>query len=247
MLFANICALMMCGCAVDGGSGTEPEGIVSIAYLKSLCIDRSVAITKDFVIEGRVTANDRMGELKQMFVVEDDTAGVIVEVECDDINSLIPLYSKVSIRCSGLNIGRVGNNFLLGTPPTGDYVVNRIERRSLYNYVSVDLSPTEPAEPMLCSIGDVSLGHVSKYVRIERVQFIDEEQGMMLCDVVDEDYVNSIRHITDGCDTLRVVTSATTRYAGMTLPEGELRCCGVIEWYEDDLALRIINRHIQSM
>ena len=68
----------LAGC--DKASGLEfdddtPQGMVTIAALKSRCTGAQAAVTEDITVEGVVTGNDLYGEFYKTLVVEDTSGG----------------------------------------------------------------------------------------------------------------------------------------------------------------------------
>ncbi len=68
----------LAGC--DKASGLEfdddtPQGMVTIAALKSRCTGAQAAVTEDITVEGVVTGNDLYGEFYKTLVVEDTSVG----------------------------------------------------------------------------------------------------------------------------------------------------------------------------
>ena len=85
-----------------GCRGSE-EAVVesrSIASLWSYIGRETVLITEDISLRGYVVANDKYGELRRAIVVEDGSAGVMVELDMEDVELSIPLYSRVEVNCS---------------------------------------------------------------------------------------------------------------------------------------------------
>lgn len=243
-------ALLLLGIAcANGDDAVVQSGEITIAYLRSMCDDSSLSITRDYTIRGRVVANDRLGELPCAIVIDDGTAGVQLEIESSDVNSFVPLYSEVSVRLIGLNVGHVGAKCLLGAAPTGEFVVDRIAEDRIYNLLSVSLAPEAPPEPLHRRIAELSPREVGRYVAIDSLRFVEEERGLCWCsrDTLTGRAEISVRHLTDGRDTLPVVVAASCRYGDEQLPTELLRCYGVVDYHGGELALRIINRGIVTI
>jgi hypothetical protein len=217
-----------------------------IAYLWSLSRDNSVAIKEVAAIEGMVIANDKLNEVTKRIIVVDNSGGIEIAIEAEDIDEIIPLYSTIRVNVAGLHIGRQGKKCILGTRPTGEYVVDRIKERDLPLYIT-PLSKGELVSPKQMRIADIENRHLLHYVYIENVQFIDEEQGLEWCDLNDEGhYVESIRHITDGIDTLRVVCAGECIYASAQIPSGRHNVYGVVDYAQRDIALRVVDNQVLS-
>ena len=218
----------------------------SVASLWSYVRRSTVAITDDIYISGHIVANDLYGELNKAIVVADDSGSVLIDVDMDDTARLYPLYSRVSVRCSGLWLGTIGPKLLLGAEPLGDFVVDRIPATRVQNYLSV--LPDNDNTPTLRrrKIAELEYRDVLGYVAIDGVALVAEEQGMLWADV-DADTqrpVTTVRHFHCNGDTLRVVTDAKCHYASEPIPTHSLCLSGILDWYNGDFALRIINHGI---
>ena len=236
-----ISCLLLLGCTADSHLRSRK---VSIAYLWSLSSDRSVAVREDCYVEGRVVLTDKFGEVQRLAVIADASGCIELKVDSRNVERLLPVDAIVRVRCSGLYVGREGRKVVLGAPPTSEYVVNRIAEAELYNYVEVvDMWDTSDYAVRM-ALGDVGAEDVMRYVDIDGVWFVGADEGVRWCDCDAEgNYTESLRRLTDGRDTLRVVVGAAAEYAADVLPRGTLRCRGVVEWYQDSVALRIAHRH----
>lgn len=228
---------------------SELSGEVSVASLWSLCTERSREIKEDIYISGYVVANDIYKELSKSLVIWDGSGGVELKVECDNLNDIAPLFSKVTLRCSGLSIGREGNKVVIGARPTSDFVVDRIAQNRLLNYlIVIDSAPAIPSGIDI-HISDIDASMMLGYVAIHNLEVVDSEASEAWCErdttsYFDERYLTTIRHFTDGCDTLRVVTSKECRYASEQMPTSRCSMQGIIDWYDGDYALRLSSHQI---
>ena len=243
VMLVSLCMLLMVGCRAepDDGFKGEPHE-VSIGYLWSLTRWLSQPIVEDYIVAGRVVANDKMGEMTKAFVVDDGSAAIEIKVDSECVDQLFPLYSEVTVRCTGLSIGREGGKVVLGEHPTGEYVVDRIAESRIGLYVTMRATADAPPTPRERSIGELSWREVLGYVRISDVEFV--EKGEKWCDTDTLSYV--MRHITDRVDTLPVVVSPQVVYAEELIPEGVVDCSGIVDWADGARALRIINRQIDE-
>lgn len=216
---------------------TTPRGDVSIAWLHSLCQERSQLITDDLYICGTVVANDKMGEITKALVLADPTGGVELKIDSDDVDGLVGLNTNVRLRCSGLALGREGHKVVMGLAPKADFTVERIGEQELLNYLAVSLTD-EPLRATEMTIRELTAEHLLCYVSLGDVHFVEEELHQRWC----LDNETTIHHLTDGCDTLRVVTAPTAEYATSALPSGVIRCTGIVDWVEGNIALRITNK-----
>lgn len=221
----------------------------SIAYLHTLSRNYTVALGEDLYVEGYIVANDILNEVQNTIVVADDLAGVEIKIEGRELHLHLPLFAKVRIRCSGLALGHEGDCLVMGMPPTAEYVVDRIPSNNTLNHLSITSLDEHPPVTQ-CDIDCITSELFMRYVSLAGVRFIDEEQGATWCEhdtTTPHGYLTTIRHLTNGNDTLKVVTSGECDYASTTLPSGMLRCEGIIEQHDHEVALRIINYGITSL
>lgn len=219
---------------------------VSIAYLKSLCISMAEPITLDLSIAGRVVANDKMGELNRAIAIMDDTAGIELKVECDDIDPIIPLYSEVVVRCSGLWLGREGEKIVLGAKPSSHYVVDRVAESELGNILLEVSLPSSTPQSRRRKVAEIEPGDMSCLVRVERLRFADATSGAQWCerDSLTGRYITTLRYAEDATGVIGVVVDKECDYRMETLPEGEVTLFAVVDRYTSERVLRITNHSI---
>lgn len=241
LLVAGLCVMHLTGC--DTGSETPAwrSGHVTIEYLRLPFFEQSTAIGHDIWIEGMVVANDIVGETQRCFVLYDGTAGIEVEVDTEDVDRLIPLYSQLRIHCLGLSLGRQGRKMVLGLRPTSHYVVDRIAPDKLYNYVTFVDDIPYPISPNELRIGEVSLSDMLHWVVIRDAQFVRSEYSEWCMRDSLNQPLTTTHLITDERDTMRVVVAGSVAYATEPLPHGSHNLHGIVDWHDGDMALRIIN------
>ena len=228
---------------------TNINGEVSIAYLWSLAEERSTKVKSDIYVRGHVVLNDKLGEAEKCIVIADDSGGIEIKIDAERINTIIPLYSEVTLRLSGLSIGREGGKVVVGAHPTGEYVVDRIAKSDILNHMAISLDVEAAPKPNVTTIAEIGLADMLSYVRIEGVEFI--EANDITCwierDPITDRHITTLRHLTDGVDVIRVVVYKDCDYADETLPEGPLNCTGVVDWHDGEIALRISNHRIAPL
>lgn len=235
------------GCSWEDSYNSLESKEVDIVYLWSLVKGGSKRIDRNMTIRGTVVANDKFKELNHSIVVVDQSGGIEIAIESDNIEALIPLYSEVEVRLSGLHIGRVGSKCVIGMPPTGEYVVDRINERDINLYITPYLNtPNIPTRYL--RVGEVGMQHLLNYICVEDVRFITEEHDMTWCDrdSLTNRYITTIRHLTDGVDTLRVIVDKACGYSSASLPTGDITCYGILDYNDRDFALRISDNQVLS-
>lgn len=221
------------------------EGNVSIAYIKTQCKGQSSIVAKDIYITGSVVANDMHGEFYKTIVIVDDSGGIEIDIDADPLFIDFPIYRHITVSCNGLALGRIGGKTVLGAAPTGEYTVDRIASADVSRYIST--SPDSPvlAEPRTVRIADLSLEHVSDYIRIDNVRFTRGDGTTCWCDTVGDSYATTDRTITDiEGNELTVRTSGQCNYASEPLPVGYGTVTGILDLTADGYVLRISNHGI---
>lgn len=219
------------------------RGEVSIAYVWSLAQERSVKIKHDIYVSGRVVLNDKLGEVSHCFVLADESGGLEVKVDSKSVDRYVPLYSDVTLRLSGLSIGRQGGKLVVGKHPTGEFVVDRVAEEEIFNHITLSTTADIAPSARRVTISDIELYDLLTYVRLDALCFLEADGHRCWCerDTLSGDYVTTVSHLTDGRDTLRVVVDGGCRYASEPLPSAVEHCYGIVDWHQDDIALRISN------
>ena len=239
-----LCISMLLLVTCDTSDDDMRGGEVSIAYLWSLATSDSVDIKQDYTIRGYVVANDKFGELSSSFVVADATGGSVVEVDSRDVDALVPLFSEVEVRCSGLTLGRTAGRVVVGIKGDDDYLVSRIPETELYNRVRVDSTSYHLVEPAKRRIAELGTRDMLTYLRIDNLRAVERDARWVDIDTLTGERLTTIRLFTDGRDTLRVVTDARCYYAEYPLPDELVTLCGILDWHDGAPAFRITDRAI---
>lgn len=237
----SLVALVFVCCSSGGEQQGSISGDVSISYLCSLADDRSERVKGDLWIEGCVVMNDKLSESYRSFVLYDGTAGISVEVDLEDVDMVVPLYSGVRIRCEGLYVGREGARYVLGAEPTAEYVVDRIGACEIANCMTVNVEGDSRLPARRRSVAEVGYDDMMCYVRVDGVLLVDGERGAQWCDGDAEDrpFDSSLRHFTDGADTLTVATLNRCDYGVESISCDEVTLMGVVDSYRGELVLRL--------
>ena len=84
------------------------------------------------------------------------------------------------------------------------------------------------------------------YVAVEDLRLVDSEHGLSWTDsdTITGQPITTVRHFCQGSDTLRVVTYAGCRYATENIPTSPIFFSGILDWYDGDIAMRIVGHII---
>ena len=171
-------ALCFVACREPNPLEYEPEEHperVSVAYLKSFYRTAPVRVDRALRIEGRIVANDFNGNLHNELCVADSTGGIIVRLDADRLYRCFAKGAQVAVRCNGLWLGSSGGTIELGAAPAGEYEVDPIPTEDIGLYLSTDSTNQIELTARPLTIAECVPEYVSTLVRIERVQFVEEE------------------------------------------------------------------------
>lgn len=218
---------------------------VSIAYLKSLGRDTSTPIVQELKISGVVTANDIRGEFYKTLLIEDSTAGIEVAVDHTALADLFPLGAQVTVYCTGLALGDYGGKIQLGARPTGEYSVDRIAQEEIGRYIRCTSLNAGTRRPRTVQIASLNADDVDTYVHFDEVYF--PEAGTAWCDrdSLTDELQTTVRILADHTGAqLPVRIAPTCHYATEPIPQGTGSVNGIVDWFNGELSLRIINYEI---
>lgn len=244
---ACISLLLAVGCnrASEPRFGQSPAATrLSIAGLKTLCDAASSArIARDATICGEVVANDLYGEFLREIIIQDDTGGITVAIESQQLADRFPFGAIVEIRCNGLSLCDYGGKIEIGTEPGDDGKPGEIPEEEIDRYLrTVGTAETEPRIRIL-RFGEVTERHVDTRVRFEGVRFV--ETGAAWCDTDPETgrLVSTEREIVDSDGNRFFVRTLWSCYYGTEpLPEGDGALTGVIDYFGGKYTLRVTFR-----
>lgn len=239
-----LCSIIIATACHTPSNYTELSESVSIAQLKSLCKGDHHRIVEDITVQGVVVAGDWLGELHKSIIIADETGGLEIAIESQNISSIIPTFCRVAIQCNGLMLARVGGKIELGASPTGDFLLDNISEEMIERHIRIVERSCDilPATKQFSEIGS---DDISRYVKFDHIRICDMERGLSWCDEVDDEYVTTIRTFIDSeGNTFAIQTLPTCKYAHEKIPENEISVAGVIDFSDNRYFLRIVNKSI---
>lgn len=230
-------------CLVSCSGEKGERHYCSIASLWGYVGRSSVPITEDIYIVGDVLLTDKYGELTNAIVIADESTGVMIELDMEDIEHTFPMQSRVEVCCAGLWLGSVGPKLILGAEPLGEYVVDKISSTRVQNYIIPVAKNSDTPTLWHREIAELEYRDILCPVVVEGVTLVAEQVGLEWTDsdIITMQPVTTVRHFCNGNDTLRVVTDARCLYATELIPSRSLTLTGILDWYGGDIALRITN------
>lgn len=225
------------------GYEEPPSGLHSVAALKALCTGASQRIASDVSIRGVVTANDLYGEFYKTLVVEDDTGGIAIAVDCADLEPDFPLGCEVTVFCNGLTLTEYGGRVELGVASEGAGA-GRIPESSVARHLRRTSTGLRPRRARVLALDEVGMEAVDTYVRFDGVRFVspgdwcatDTESGAA---VTTEHEIEDARG-----ERFTVRVAATCVYAKEPLPAGNGSLCGIVDYFAGRYSLRVVGHQI---
>ena len=198
-----------------------------------------VRIDNDWTIKGIITASDKKdGNLYKEAFIQDNTSGLRLLF---DATSGLYIGDSVVVNVNGLYLGDYGNFIQLGSDPYTDDSGNlRVSGFNMDNCVK-KLSIGNSAQPALATIKQVkSAAWLGKLVKLENVQFDDNETGKSWADAIADPAAAANRTLTD-CSgaTIIVRTSGYASFAGALLPAGKGTITGIVTVFNSDYQLLV--------
>ncbi len=167
----------MDGTRCDGTdfSCDAPAPNATIQDLKNLYTGNTVHVENDMNVKATVTANDISGNLEKLIYVEDETGGIQVRLNKENLNfeTKYKVGSVITIAAKDLDVGTYGGEFQLGDDDGSAFRIpeNEIYKHIFYNEERVDVAPT------VIEISNVTENMVGRLVRFENVEFPSNLQG----------------------------------------------------------------------
>lgn len=216
--------------------GGTPGGVISIAALKEMYVDRPATINEEVSIRGKVVSSDQYGNFYKTVCVQDDSGGIAIMVDMEMYFRTFNIYGEVTVYCNSLTLGTYGGEIRLGvlsadgtntvTYISGDYILSAIRAGEDFTEVVPEVVP----------ISGLSPRHINTYVRIDDVQFEEAGGGVAWCRE-GEDTNRTLVDIEG--NRLDVRTSRYARFADRVLPEGSGYICGVLGYFNGSFQLRV--------
>lgn len=215
--------------------GVDPGLTVTttIAELKAMhTMGETTPITEDLVIKGVVVADDFSGNLYNQFVLQDETAGIFVNIELRNSYFYYPTGREVYIKLQGMALQDYNNLIQIGqiNPDNGQF--DNI--RDITDNILPGVKREVPA-PKVMTVSEFNLDDVGRLITLENVIFT--ELGATYADPITQDSENRILEECDGMSTI-VRSSGFAEFAGETVAEGGGNLTGILSIYNfNDLEL----------
>lgn len=198
-------------------------------------------IEEDALIRGVVTGNDESGNIYKQLFVQDETGGICISIDGNNMNTNYHVGQEIAIDCKGLYIGGYGEMAQIGYTYTDDSGTTKIGRMSPFvwdaHHTRIgSATPENLPEPIvITSANQFKEDYISMLVSLENVHF--NLPGIFTF----ADYEASepgTESKTMYFDDNTEVTVRTSRYgsglASMPLPAGKGKFKGILTIYRSE-------------
>mgnify|MGYP002399044340 CR=1 FL=1 len=193
-----------------------------------------ILIENDWALRGIITASDKKdGNLYKEAFIQDGTTGLRMLF---DATSGLYIGDSVIVNVKGLYLGDYGNFIQMGSEP---YVDNsgslRVSGFNMDKQI-LKLSIGNTTTPETATITQIkSSAWLGKLVRLENVQFEDNETGKTWADAMADPPASANRYLADCSDKSIIVrTSGYASFAGEMLPAGKGSLVGIVTVFNSD-------------
>lgn len=220
----------------------DEESLISIAELKNNYLSGSHPIIADYIIEGRVSANDLYGEFTRALIIEDETAGIELRIDSYDLVTDFPIGSLVRVVCDDLWLASSGGTIIIGAEPTSDdYVVDYISDNLLSRSILLADSSIIEIIGEEVTISDIDHNMVSRRVQLNNLTFAKSDYTTFLYrDTETGRFVNTTHTLYDNDgNSISLSVAYSVVYGEMVLPTSPIDLEAIVEYYSGEFSLRI--------
>ena len=177
--------------------------------------NEAVTITDSLMLRARITANDVSGNIFKKLYVQDETSGIEIEVDMNDMYATYRVGQEVYINLAGLSLSVYGGELQLGYPTGYNY---RIPAEIFENVVHRNGWPDETKLDVkeVSDFSTLTSDDAYKLITFKNVSF--EEGGR--ADYADADGYGERDIVDANGNHLMVRTSNYADFATTTLPTG---------------------------
>jgi len=191
------------------------------------------SINDTVIISGIVTANDESGNLYKKIVIQDETAGIEIDMDQTSLYADYRIGQRVFVKCFGMYIGKYNGLPQLGYIYEGK--IGRLPATFIKNHIFLDSLPGKAVEPMVVSPTNLNLSMVNKLVRMENVSFTNAGDTW----APEDDYGEHGLEGGPDPDVFIVRTSSYANFAGLEVPSGSGTIQGILSIFGETFQLTI--------
>ena len=228
----------------DAPPHSEPQYLgqsnISISDFKAKYNKDLVEITEDDIIEGVITANDVSGNLYKQIFIEDETGGLMVAIDRNNIYNDLRVGQKIFIETNGLYMGKYGGMPQLGyrysRDNDGNFSIGQMPWELLKAKVFKDGYPNpDQVVPLDMDISSINADNYGRLVKLNGVFF--DDAGEIFSYPTQEGGVQTlnrvIRSANDNSQQIIGRMSSAADFASDTIPGGVGSVTGILTKFNE--------------
>ena len=162
-------------CALDL-TGLTPK---TVQEVKQMFSGSLTEITGNYVLKGKVTANDETGNLFKYIYIEDATGGIRVNINKTNLyqDARFKVGKEIYIKLNGLYIRNVSGELQLGSNDPSSAINYRVKEDDVYKTFFDSKNPLSAPVPTERTISQLTMADVGRWIKLKDVEFINTDLG----------------------------------------------------------------------
>ena len=155
-------------------TGLSPK---TVQEVKQMFTGALTTINGEYVLKGKVTANDETGNLFKYIYIEDATGGIRVNINKTNLyqDARFKVGKEIYIKLNTLLIGSVNGELQLGQPFNNN--VGQIAEADVYKFFFDSKKPLAAPVPTERTISQLTMADVGRWIKLKDVEFINTDLG----------------------------------------------------------------------
>lgn len=176
----------------------------TLADLKSQHIEGEFEeITEDAIIEAVVVADDETGNFYRQLIIQDETGGIELRINVNDLYTEYPIGRKVFVKCQGLWLGDFNGLIQMGAgtyDDDGELALAGLEAGGVAEHIEKgpkDQVITPKTVRITDLTGDIYDPNINTLIQLEEVEFVSPGQTFATYNIDSGDRFSENRTIRD--------------------------------------------------
>ncbi len=177
VLLISITALTSCNKEIAVAPAMSFEGQADHTIKELLAHDTSDSLP-DWTVTGVVVSNDEHGNFYKTLVIQDETAGLTLNMGNSSLSTHYPIGQRVFVKCNGLVLGKSYGAQVIGIGSSAS--VDPIPASAEFKYIFRHEVPEPEPRPFVITKDtpeDSIVAHLNQLVELRHAQFKDDDFG----------------------------------------------------------------------
>lgn len=191
--------------------------------------NKDTTLATDVVIAGVVIGDDKSGNLFKQIVIQDESAGINIQLDASNLNATYPAGRRVFVKAKGLTLGAYGGMMQLGLGMNGTSPA-RIPQSVIGNYL-VAGSSNNVVTPVELEISQVTSSYQNMLVKLKDVQIAQADLSKTYADP--SQAVSAVNINMEDCKGGKIIlrSSSFANFAGNRVPQGKGNITGIYTFF----------------